>query len=217
MTHSLHRVGDPEQLQDDFVILITPAIGVNDEGSGEKLRRILDILLEVGVANIGDVEHGSAMSGLDPATLRRHLRDGKRIRACISDQTKLTRILARLKREDVGLSVTVSGLVNPVFRAAREVGLNPHTINLSLGVRGRTARLPSQRVLEITTMCGHHMIASRLVGETLAQVRSGQLTTDAATKELGRLCVCGIFNPDRCRRLLDEAAGTPEGEPSDGQ
>lgn len=161
MTHSLHRVGAPEQLQDDFVILITPAIGVNVEGSGEKLRRILDIVLEEGVANIGDVEHGSSMSSLDPATLRTHLRDGKRIRACISDPASLTRILARLKREDAGLSVTVSGLVDPVVRAAREVGLTPHSVNLSLGVRGRTERLPSRRVLEITTMCGHHMNVTR--------------------------------------------------------
>jgi hypothetical protein len=209
-------VGAPEQLQDDFVILITPAIGVNAEGSGEKLRRILDILLEEGVANIGDVEHGSSMSGLDPATLRTHLRDGKRIRACISNPARLTRILARVKREDAGLSITVSGLVDPVVRAAREVGLTPHSVNLSLGVRGRTEHLPSQQVLEITTMCGHHMVASRLVEDTLVQVRAGQLTPGAATKELGRLCVCGIFNPDRCTRLLDAAAGSP-GEPGDSR
>lgn len=202
MTHSLHRVGEPEQLLDDFVILITPAIEVNAEGSGEKLRRILDILLEEGMANIGDVEHGSMMSGLDPATLHAHICDGKRIRACISDRARLTRILARLKREDAGLSVTVSGLVGPVFRAAREVGLTPHSVNLSLGVRGHTERLPSQWVLEITTMRGHHMISRRLVEDALAQVRAGRLTPDAATKEMGRLCVCGVFNPDRCARLL---------------
>lgn len=60
------------------------------------------------------------------------------------------------------------------------------------------------------------MVASRLVEDTLAQVRAGQLTPDTATKALGRLCVCGIFNPDRCTRLLDAAAGPP-GEAGDGR
>ena len=57
MTHSLHRMGSEESLTNDYVILITPAIRINDKGSGVKLKRSLRILREEGVTNIGDVEH----------------------------------------------------------------------------------------------------------------------------------------------------------------
>lgn len=55
MTHSLHREGSVEDLKRDYVILITPSIGFNDKGSGERLKRSLKILQEEGVTNIGDV------------------------------------------------------------------------------------------------------------------------------------------------------------------
>jgi hypothetical protein len=97
LTHSLHRQGDPASLKRDYVILITPAIGRNDGGSGENLVRSLDVLLEEGVTNIGDVEHGSVLGGLDADGFRGYMGDGKRIRACVSDRGILKRILERLK------------------------------------------------------------------------------------------------------------------------
>lgn len=204
MTHSLHRQGDRASLERDYVILITPAIGVNDEGSGEKLARILDILLEEGVTNIGDVEHGSVLGGLHPGDLRAHMGDGKRIRACVSDRGALRRILERLREADLGLSVTVSGLIDEVFDVSREIGLEPHTINLSLGVWGRKGLLPEPRVLEVTTMCGHHMISEGLVADAMERVRSGAASPEEAAGEIGRLCVCGIFNQERCREIFGE-------------
>ncbi len=205
MTHTLHREGDAKSLENDYVILITPAIGINDKGSGVKLRKALQILLDAGLANIGDVEHGSLMTGLDPTALTAHLTDGKRIRASIADKAKLKTILESFKKEELGLSITVSGLIDNILRISKEVGLKPHTINMSLGVWGNLQRLPAKEVLEVTTMCGHHMISSALVADMMARIKAGTLSPDKATDTIGKLCVCGIFNPHRCKDLFQQA------------
>lgn len=204
MTHSLHREGSVKSLENDYVILITPAIGVNDRGSGEKLKRYLKILVEEGVENIGDVEHGSIKSGLTIEKLDSYLGDGKRIRAAISDKRSLKRILARIKEEDMGLSITVSGLVDNIYEMSKELGIKPHSINMALGVWGKVGLLPEERIREITTMCGHHMVSSSLVKEAIKKVRDGKMTPEEASEKIGKLCVCGIFNTKRCRMLLEQ-------------
>jgi hypothetical protein len=204
MTHSLHREGSVKSLENDYVILITPAIGVNDKGSGEKLKRYLKILVEEGVENIGDVEHGSIKSGLTIEKLDSYLGDGKRIRAAISEKGSLKRILGRIKDEDMGLSITVSGLVDNIYEMSRELGIKPHSINMALGVWGKVGLLPEERIREITTMCGHHMVSSSLVKEAIKKVRDGKMTPEEASEKIGKLCVCGIFNTKRCRMLLEQ-------------
>jgi len=204
MTHSLHREGSVKSLENDYVILITPAIGVNDKGSGEKLKRYLKILVEEGVENIGDVEHGSIKTGLTIEKLNSYLGDGKRIRAAISDKEALKRILKRIKEEDMGLSITVSGLVDNIFKMSKELGIKPHSINMALGVWGKVGLLPEERIREITTMCGHHMVSSSLVKDAVAKVRAGKMTPEKATEKISKLCVCGIFNTKRCMMLLEQ-------------
>ncbi len=204
MTHSLHREGPEEDLEKDYVILITPAIGVNDKGSGEKLKRSLRILREEGVTNIGDVEHGSILGELTWDTLESYMGDGKRIRACISDRETLKRILRRHREEDVGLSVTVSGLIDSIYELSQEVGVKPHTINMALGVWGKTSLLPSDEVLQVTTMCGHHMISRYLVEDAFSKIKKGSLSPEKAANSIARLCVCGIFNQERCREIFEK-------------
>jgi len=207
MTHSLHREGSVKSLENDYVILITPAIGVNSVGSGKKLKRYLEILAEEGVENIGDVEHGSIKSGLTIEKLDSYLGDGKRIRAAISDKEALKRILARIKTENLSLSITISGLVDNIFDMSRELGIKPHSINMALGVWGKIDLLPDEKVRQITTMCGHHMISSSLVEDTIKKVQDGKITPEKATEKIGKLCVCGIFNTKRCKTLLEKFSG----------
>ncbi|NIO07214.1 MAG: hypothetical protein GTO40_04150, partial [Deltaproteobacteria bacterium] len=70
---------------------------------------------------------------------------------------KLKEALIRLKEADEGISIVVSGLIDRVREIVSEIGLNPHTINLSLGIHGRTDRLPPPDIRQFTTMCGHGM------------------------------------------------------------
>jgi hypothetical protein len=73
---------------------------------------------------------------------------------------------------------------------------------MSLGVWGKIELLPSNEVLEITTMCGHHMISRYLVDEIVTKIKAGTMTPEEASKRIGKLSVCGIFNPDRCIELF---------------
>ena len=44
MTHTLHRTGDQAGLQEDYVMLVLFAKGINEEGADEKMRGIWDLL-----------------------------------------------------------------------------------------------------------------------------------------------------------------------------
>ena len=45
MTHTLHRSGTVESLKNDYVILVMPAQGFNNEGAAPKMRGVLEIIL----------------------------------------------------------------------------------------------------------------------------------------------------------------------------
>lgn len=204
MTHSLHRRGTATSLKNDYVVLATPAIGVNDEGSGKKLKRILKIMDEIGANNIGDCISGSIYSGLTVEDVKKKLKDGGRVRGVFSDKEKTIMLLKRLKEENLGLSITISGLINEIFDICREVGLQPHSINLSLGVWGKKALLPKEEILEFTTMCGHHLISPHLVKKHIDLVIKGKMSPKKAIAIIAKPCGCGIFNVDRGISLLKE-------------
>ncbi len=83
-----------------------------------------------------------------------------------------------------------------------EIGLSPHTVEYSLGIHGNTKKLPDENLLEITTMCGHAMVSPNLVIDLVKQIDTGETTHEEASKELSRMCDCGIFNPFRAEKLL---------------
>jgi hypothetical protein len=204
MTHSLHRRGSVESLRGDYVFLCTPATGINDKDSARKLVRILDILMEVGPANIGFYGHGSLINGINIEEVKKTLHDNSRLRCCFDDKEKLKEALRRIKAEDLGLSITISGLISELEGISRELSLKPHTINISCGCFGRVERLPHARMLEISTMCGHGMISFQLVENILTRLRHGAIGFDVAVRELGGPCTCGIFNPSRANDILHD-------------
>ncbi|GAG75398.1 unnamed protein product, partial [marine sediment metagenome] len=82
-----------------------------------------------------------------------------------------------------------------------------HTIHLSLGTFGRKELLPSEEILEITTMCGHHCISPQSVKYYVELIKSGKISVENAAKKLSKPCVCGIFNPTRAITLLNKLSG----------
>ncbi|MDD4877126.1 MAG: hypothetical protein PHQ86_08385, partial [Dehalococcoidales bacterium] len=59
---------------------------------------------------------------------------------------------------------------------------------------------------EVTTMCGHAMVASGLVKALVQDIKAGAISPEKAGKELAKECACGIFNPFRATKLLEEMA-----------
>ena len=93
---------------------------------------------------------------------------------------------------------------NEIVQMAKEVGVKPHTAFLSLGIHGKKALLPEEQVLEMTTMCGHGMVSSKLAKAVLKKVESGDMTPEEGARLLAQPCPCGIFNTDRCEALLEQ-------------
>ncbi len=213
MTHSLHREGTKENLADDYTIYCLPAIGKNDKGSGTKRWRFLKITLDNNAANAGLADIGNIMK-VSKEKLLAHVEqryknspedgmgDGVAPCICCSSKQDILNILKEALAADFGLSIMVQGLREEVCDCLQELGLKPHTIHHSLGVWGRTDKLPSKEILEITTMCGHGMCSPSLVKKCIEDIIRGKTTPAEAAKLLAAQCVCGIFNPVRAEELL---------------
>lgn len=217
MTHSLHRLGSEENLKDDFVILVTPAVGINHENSREKLAAILDFIFSLEPNNIGSYETGTIYSGATIEEIKAQLSETPRVRCCFDSRSKVVKLLSFIRDGDFGLSVTLSGLTADVLAIAEELALKPHSINMSLGLHGRVEDLPDRSVLEHLTMCGHGMISGSLVRKQIEDVRRGKRTVEKAAEILARPCVCGIFNTRRSRELLEQELLAAAGEETEGQ
>ncbi len=205
MTHSLHRMGSRESLARDFVFIVRGARGVNivGDGVGPKLRRAAEILAQVGPSNLGSPDLATnTAAGTPPEEIVERAPGAKGIYAVFSSRDKAKEALRRLKEAGLGISVTISGLIDEVFAMGREIGLVPHTVNLSLGVWGRTDLLPEQEVLDLATMCGHGMVTKSLARKCLEDVRAGRAEASTCCREMGAACICGIFNLDRAEEIL---------------
>ena len=204
MTHSLHRIGTEENLLNDYVLLITPAMGINQTNSRLKMLSVLDILTEIQPNNIGSYEIGTIYSGVTIEDIKENMPETPRVRCCFDNKEKMFDLLRHLKELDLGLSVVISGLNTEVVEMAKALDIEPHSVNYSLGIFGKTERLSDNAVLEIMTMCGHGMISSNLIQKMIDQVQSGEKTPEEAAEELAKPCVCGIFNVHRATELLSK-------------
>ncbi|MDR3591980.1 MAG: hypothetical protein P4N41_20175 [Negativicutes bacterium] len=202
MTHSLHRRGTKESLEKDYVLLVTAAAEVNHWGSQEKLRKILDVVWEVGPANIGSYYAGTILAGYSIDQIRASLNDIPRVRCSFSSREKIEEVIRRLQEMDLGMSVTIEGPTKDVEEISQGLGIKPHSVNLSLDIWGKTEELPPEEILEFVTMCGHGMVSQHAVKKAIEDVKSGKKTPEQAAVTIGRPCVCGIFNPDRAVDLL---------------
>lgn len=219
MSHSLHRFGSAESLKNDFCIYTRAAKGVNRDNCGDKLREILSIYVSEKPDNFGSSHAGrSFIDGLKPEEYAKTLDNSYGIIANFDDAEKVKGVLKKAKEAKLGISMVVSGLIDDVVQIAHECGLKPHTALLSLGVFGRTEKLPGKvttpalngegapenEVLEMMTMCGHSLIAANLVKDVIEKVKSGRLSPEDAAVVIGKPCTCGIFNVTRCAKRLRE-------------
>jgi hypothetical protein len=204
MTHTLHRRGTDESLKNDYVLLVTAASGINHVGSLEKLRKVLEVIWEVGPANVGSQHLGTVLQGYSLEEIKAAMNEVPRIRCAFSSREKMREIIRRLKELDLGMSVTVEGPTADILEMSKEMGIKPHSVNLSLDIWGKKEELPSEEVLEFVTMCGHGLISQHLVKKVIEEVKRGKKTPKKAAVEIGIPCVCGIYNPDRAEELLQK-------------
>lgn len=218
MSHTLHRLGTTENLGQDFVVFAMSAKGINEKGSAPKLRRFLEMALAYEPVNYGDMKTGNKYTHSLEEILE-GIQDVSIVHAVFTDEEPVARFLQDLAREDLSISVVVSGLFDRVGECAHKAGLRQHTLEYSLGIWGRTDLLPDKDILQVTTMCGHGMVSARLVRRLVSEVQRGRATPEEAAQTLAHQCVCGVFNPVRAARLLSLMAegGLSGSPPAPGQ
>ena len=208
MSHTLHRSGSEESLKNDFPILAIGAKGYNRDGCAAELVKIGEIFLKHNAVNAGilGVEGSLTEQRLEEAL--KEASDNGVTHGVFRKEEDLVACLKELREADIGISIVVSGLFDTVHKCCREAGLEPHTVNTSLGVWGKVnEKMPADpMVADVTTMCGHGMIPFTLVEDMVRKIKSGRLSAEQAAEKIMPQCHCHIFNTERAARILGEIA-----------
>ncbi|UCH57365.1 MAG: hypothetical protein JSV18_00090, partial [Candidatus Bathyarchaeota archaeon] len=164
MTHTHHRRGSRQSLERDYVVLamIDPEVKAQQEYRGDLENRVR-IFLEIcgrhhPVSLVGRAsgERLRYMKGWEPrmdSGIHRSSTVGEIVKceelsdlgighAVFDNREAVERVLKELKEADLGISIVVSGVFDEVFNICRNVGIAPHTVNMSLGTWGKTEFLP---------------------------------------------------------------------------
>jgi len=203
MSHTLHRIKDTAQPEMDYVVLVMPARGVNNDDVVEKYGKYIDIFKKYNPVNIGGMKIGLLVDNTPEELKVNACDDAPMVHAVFRNREDLAGVLKEIKEKDYGFSVVVSGLLDHVRECAEKVGLTPHSYNFSLGVYGALDKLPPRPVLDICTMCGHAMVTPGLVEKLVADIRKGKTTIQKAANKLTRPCLCGIFNTCKAESVLE--------------
>ena len=202
MTHTLHRKIDSGDAKNEFLLIGMAVKDVNHKGSKQKLVRILEICEEAGAVNLGDTQQSNIYSLGAPEELYRRMLDGAIAGGLFDNRTSLVMALEKIKEEDTGMSIVVTGDIEEIKGICNSIGLSPHTVALSLGIMGQTEGFPPEGHMQLLTMCGHGMVTERMVDNAMEQVREGKSTVDEAVLRMTKCCVCGCFNPTRAKTVF---------------
>jgi len=206
MTHTLHRYGKLDTLNDDLVFLSMSAKGfANEAGSAGGMRKILEIAEKHNPVNLGDMKTGNILA-IPIDEIKDKVEDTSIVHAVFSNMEDATAFAKEVKEADLGISLVVSAPFDKAWEVADKAGCIGHTIEYSGGIWGKTEKLPPPEVLEITTMCGHGMISRYLVADVIKRVKTGGMSPKNGAVEIGKQCCCGVFNTDRCEKLLKASA-----------
>jgi hypothetical protein len=220
MTNTLHRFGDANSFRDDYVVFAIASRGRNDEDSVPKLKKFLQMAREFHPVNLGDARHGGALRpsrSMNPLShwKRKSVPDFDAVIAGLDTTTTAAAVfdnrpaaedfVKAVKAEDLGLSINISTSIDGAEQCCDAAGLCRHSVGYSLGFEGKTEHLPNEDVLKLATMCGHGMVSASLAKKMIDWVKEGRRTPEQAVSYLTRFCSCGVFNPARGKRILEEA------------
>ena len=220
MTNTLHRYGKAVSFKDDYIIFAIPSKGKNDEGCVPKLKAFLKICLKHNPVNMGNGQRGIIAPDKDlgpgvhwkrsvrpdfNAVIEGVLKPGT-VSAVFSSESDAVECLREVIEADFGISINISTSVENAKEVARQCGQNRHSVEYALALNDPHDHLPNSQILSLSTMCGHGMISFNFARKMLDMVREGRRTPEEAAITLTRFCPCGVYNPERAKRLLLEAS-----------
>lgn len=205
MTHTLHRQGCVQALQGDYVVFTFAEEEESVPGVLATHKARLGKRFPRGYAMLRSLKRavGSILRVIGIRKPEEEPKEEFESLFVLHSREELSNCVGMLKKADTGKSVVVSGLIDEVNSCLRELDLCSHTVQLSLGYFGTKELLPSEGVLEITTMCGHHMISPRLVERLASDIGKGRTTPEEAAEAMAKLCTCGVFNKVRAVETIE--------------
>ena len=220
MTNTLHRYGSAESFYDDYIIFAIPSRGKNDKGSVPKLKQFLEMALPFKPVNLGDALNGGALRprrdmsptshwNRDMTPDFRGVIDGltgpTTVAAVFDDRVHAEDFVKAVKAADLGLCINISTSIDGAEQCCHAANQPRHSVGYSLGFEGKTEKLPATQVLALSTMCGHGMISSNLAKKMIDWVKEGRRTPEQAVTYMARFCSCGVYNPSRAKRIIEDA------------
>ena len=148
MSHTLHRIKSETGKYDDYVILIMPARGINNQNSVEVFRKYLDLLYPFHPVNMGGMKMGTLVTNTFEEIKANISPDAPMMHAVFRDRDTLIEAMKAIRDADYGYSVVVSGLVDDVDCCAKKAGIQRHSVDITLGTWGDTSKLPPEEILE---------------------------------------------------------------------
>jgi hypothetical protein len=221
LTNTLHRFGPAESFRDDYVVFAIASKGKNEQGALERLRKFLQMAVPFKPVNLGDAIHGGALRPSQHMNPTSHWNrdltpdfksviDGLdtpcTVAAVFDNKVAAEDFVTAVKNADLGVSVNISTSVDGAEQCCYAAGIPRHSVGYSLGFEGKTEMLPNSKVMLLSTMCGHGMVSLSLAKKMIDWVKEGRRTPEQAASYLTRFCSCGIFNPTRAKRVLEDAA-----------
>jgi hypothetical protein len=220
MTNTLHRFGPAESFDDDFIVFAIPTKVKKDPDAVPKLHRFLELALQFDPVNLGDARHGGAIrpsKHLGPMShwTRDNKPDFRKViegvnvpttcAAVFDKKENAEKFVRSVKEADLGISVNVSTSIDGALDCCEFAELSRHSVGYSLGFEGKTEKIPDSDTVMLSTMCGHGMISHSLAKKMICFVKENRRTSEEAAAILTRFCSCGIFNPSRAKRILENA------------
>src|SRR5688500_6303769 len=219
MTNTLHRYGNSESFRDDYIIFAIPSKGKNDEDCIPKLKEFLRICAKYNPCNMSNGNRGSIAPEKSLGPTAHWKRDSKpdwekviegvnkpgTVSAVFASAEQAHACLKEVVAADFGLSVNMSTSVENARHAAATCGIKRHSVEYALSFHDPHDHLPNSQILGLSTMCGHGMVSFNMARKMLDMVREGRRSSEQAVATLTRLCPCGVYNPERAKRLIEDA------------
>lgn len=221
MTNTLHRFGAPETHGNDFIVFAMAAKGLNDADAVPQLKAFLRLALRHKPVNLAHAQNRGIYRAeenltplahwvrgderVDPERIIREIQTCSTVAAVFDTAEAMTAFVTDLRKADLGLSVNISALTDAAHECCRAAGLVRHSVEYSLGFHGDQTRLPDTHTLELSTMCGHGMVSHNFAKKMIDLVRENRRTPRQAAAAMARFCACGVFNPTRAQRILEQA------------
>ena len=199
MTHTLNRTGLSEAWPGEEIAVLCMAHNTEKPKKMDAMKKLAETVLKYNPNNV----IGRPM-GLDNEAIEMMAPMTGIITAVFNDKEDVEKLVKEIKEQELGVSVVLSALFSDVRDVCACAGLKEHTYHTSLGVFGKTEKLPDEKTLEITTQCGHALISSHLVEALVKKIKKGKTTIEEAAQMLVKPCACGIGNTKRIEKILNE-------------